>query len=102
MQRPSIRLTAEGRAQMARTNQEHTWMIDRPRPIAMATLADLDERVALHARCARCGRVRRLDLAGLRARYGALPLERLRKRLRCGRCGARHPELTRLWDVGGP
>jgi ribosomal protein S27AE len=77
-------------------------MADCHRPLVTSTLADLGQRVSLHARCARCGRVRRLDVAALRARYGALPLERLRRRLRCGRCGAREPELTQLWDVGGP
>jgi hypothetical protein len=72
---------------------------ETPRAVTVRTLAHLGPRNRLDAHCASCRRSQRLDVQALISRYGPLPLELLRERLVCGRCGARRPELIMSWDI---
>jgi hypothetical protein len=75
----------------------------RQRPIAVEAIGDLGERGQLYAYCDACRHSVRLDLDGLRERYGAqLSLKRLRAKLRCSRCGGRSVETFHVWDNGPP
>jgi hypothetical protein len=75
-------------------NEERT-----QRPVLIRTLADLGPRDRLDAHCHRCRRSRQLDVLALLAAYGPVPLDQLRRRLRCARCGARWPAVIRGWDT---
>jgi hypothetical protein len=61
------------------------------RSIVIETIGDVIEHpgLRLHADCCRCGRSTAIDLKSLAHKFGpGFSLERLRKRLRCNRCGA--------------
>jgi hypothetical protein len=72
---------------------------ETPHAVSVRTLAHLGPRNRLDAHCASCRRSQRLDVEALISRYGPLPLDLLRERLVCGRCGARRPELIMSWDI---
>jgi hypothetical protein len=68
------------------------------RPIPIRTLADLGPRNRLDVHCQRCRRTLRLDVKALVAAYEPLSFDQLRRRLKCGRCGARQPALVQSYD----
>ena len=71
------------------------------RPIVISNIGDLGGRQHLYAYCNACRQSIRLDLDGLRERYGAgLLVKRLRPRLSCSCCGAR--ALPMFFTFGTP
>jgi hypothetical protein len=62
-----------------------------------ALLRDVDETFYYGAECRQCGHCARLSLLKLRAHFGDdYPLAKVRKRLRCEKCGAREVVITFL------
>ena len=70
--------------------------------IVIRTLADLGPGVGLYGYCEACGRMERLERKALiRALGWDAELERIRRGLRCGECGARDALLYRIWERFG-
>ena len=70
--------------------------------IVIRTLADLGPGVGLYGYCEACGRMERLERKALiRALGWDAELERIRRGLRCGECGARDGLLYRIWEGCG-
>jgi ribosomal protein S27AE len=67
-------------------------------PVTLDTLADLGPGYRLNATRERSDHTGCLDVPTLMARHGDMPLDQLRARIRCGRCGAGRPRTTLPWD----